>query len=138
MPEGYLSTHPGSNGYVIDNTDGLAITDGQAIEIFVGGYWIPGHIASSSTASRPSLTENTNRAPQHYGAYIITSNSVEDTVMEASEESFPASDAPAWTTTPHTSPSVVTSTSILDGYYFSASADGSICGLCLGMKVRTK
>ena len=59
-------------------------------------------------------------------------------VTEASEGSFPASDPPSWTATRDRTPPLQDAARVVNGYYFIADADSSICGLCIGMQVRTR
>jgi len=59
-------------------------------------------------------------------------------VTETSEESFPASDPPAWATNHKQTPLASGSPYIVNSYYFIADADSSICGLCTGMQIRTR
>ena len=59
--------------YAIGGPDGPQITEGKSLTIQLGGYWIAGHIERGGSIA--SIEE--------------------DTVEEASEESFPASDPPS-------------------------------------------
>lgn len=134
MMEGrlYVSSIPGS--YAIGSTKGPLLNRGQTVEILLGDQWIPGHIAYSSDYPNPSDSSAVTWLPRSIGAYSISSDEASDTVTESSEESFPASDSPAWTAP--SSPQL--RAAIVNGYYFIADADDSICGLCIGMQVRTK
>ena len=132
MPEGFLSigTTPGS--YAIDSLTGTDLVNEQAVEVFLAGQWIAGHIADSGNAINVSTTTTGNRSSLAAGMYHIADNKNDDSVMEASEESFPASDPPAWIETDND-----TILHTFHGPYFVADVDGSICGLCIGMRIRT-
>ncbi len=132
MIEGFLCASATPGGYAIDQAGNSNLARGEAIELFLAGNWISGHIAYSDGYIDPSQASRGNEQPQIVGAYYIAEDEVADNVMEASEESFPASDPPAWST-PHRRTG-----SLFNGAYFVADTDGSICGLCIGMRVRKK
>ena len=127
MKEGLLVAGALPGSYAIDNLLATDLVQGQPIEIYLGGNWIPGQFVSSSNA-----TTVKSGGSVRAGMYHISADKSEDTVLESSEESFPASDPPAWSED-DTAPSTV-----IGGPYFVAAKDGSICGLCTGMRVRVE
>ena len=68
---------------------------------------------------------------------VSLSSDNEETVEEASEESFPSSDPPAWSGRDEGS-AIAKGLENDNGYYFVADADHTICGLHVGMLVRTR
>ncbi len=134
MIEGMLYALPTTGSYAIGNEDGPDIVSAQVVEVFLGGQWIRGHVKHSREQSHQVEEPRSSATPQHRGAYHLASNAAPDPVIEASKESFPASDPPAWIDERGTEPRP--NENISDGYYFVADSDGSICGLCIGMRVR--
>lgn len=115
MSEGklYRATGAGQR-YTIGGPNGSVLALGQAIDVLLGGFWISGHTRS---AVKPEENKN-------------------GMLDEASEESFPASDAPAWSSSSLTASQQEKST--VDNLLFIADADGNICGLHEGMYIRTR
>ena len=126
MTEGKLYANINYSNYMLGSIDGPDITEGQAIEVFLGSHWIPGHIGYSHT---DTSEEATQRVAQHDGSYQIPDEDVPDSVTLASEESFPASDPPALDEDKPVA-------RVVGGYYFRADDDGSVCGLCVGMHIK--
>ncbi len=135
MIDGKLCASANAGNYAVGSPYNPDLTVGQVVELFLGGYWIPGRITSSDYSFDASSSTVTSTRTQSIGAYQLPSDDVEDTVTEASEESFPASDSPAWTADTDRSEDTI---NIGNGYYFVADADSSICGLCIGMHIRIK
>ena len=119
-----------SDAYSLGTPDGPDLVNGQALAILLGGHWITGRVKYSADVLDAEGTEN-----QREGTYHLGQPDKSDTINEASEESFPASDAPAWSLDDQTD-HFSTANKTVAGYYFVADADQSICGLCVGMQVR--
>ncbi len=131
MVEGilYASANPGC--YVIDSKNSYDISAGQPVEILLGGHWIPGHIAYHIRG----INSSDELDSESKGAYHLTNYDSSDEVTEASKESFPASDPPEWIGQRQPSHN---GSLIVPGYYFIADSDNTVCGLCVGMHVRTR
>lgn len=127
MFEGQLFASATPGGYAIGTVNGPDLVNGQAIDLLLGGRWITGRIQHSKQ-SVPAT------GLQHNGTYNLNREQY-DTVMEASEESFPASDSPAWSASSQVS--TPPATDVTDGYHFVADEGGTICGICVGMQIRT-
>lgn len=124
MTEGKLYANINYSNYMLGSIDGPDIAEGQAIEVLLGGHWISGHVGYSHTSE-----EAAQQVDQHIGSYQIPDENVPDSVTLASEESFPASDPPALDEDKPIA-------RVVGGYYFSADADESVCGLCIGMHIK--
>ena len=127
MTEGTLYANVNYRNYMLGSPEGPDVIEGQAVEVFLGGHWIPGHIHYSHPTS--SIQKAQQQKVQDTGAYQLTQENALDTVDLSSELSFPASDPPA---IDDEQPQA----RVVGGYYFRANADGSVCGLCIGMRIK--
>jgi hypothetical protein len=126
MTEGKLYANTNYSNYMLGSVDGPDITEGLAVEVLLGGQWIPGQIGYSHAETPEGAAQ---RVAQPVGSYQIPDEDVPDNVTIASEESFPASDPPALDEDEPIA-------RVVGGYYFKADADGSVCGLCVGMQIK--
>jgi hypothetical protein len=133
MFEGKLFASKLPNSYAIGTPNGPDLVNGQALDVLLGGHWIAGRIRYSGDTLHVA-----DIGGQHVGAYKQGYTSGDDTVIEASEESFPASDSPAWSSRVDQVASPATGVNTTAGYYFLADDDQSICGICVGMQIRIR
>ena len=146
MSEGKLYASTYSQNYAIGCTDDLQITCDQQVEIYLGEQWIPGRIHRSGVCSTPSndgvcSTPSNDGVQGHLqepgGYYVFLGEDDDGVVTASSEESFPASDSPAWTMS-RKEAQQRRHNRLAKGDYFVADVDGTICGLCIGMRVRLR
>lgn len=133
MFEGKLFASKLPNSYAIGTPNGPDLVNGQALDVLLGGHWIAGRIRYSD-----DTLHVVDIAGQHVGAYKQSHVDGDDTVIEASEESFPASDSPAWSSRADQVALSSAGVSTTAGYYFLADDDQSICGICVGMQIRIR
>jgi Domain of unknown function (DUF5348) len=121
--------------YALDDLEtGHDLTSGEPIAILLGGQWTPGRIEHSGHSGGPgcyhiadsgrkqSQRPNTPKTQEDY------EQSVTPRVRAALQEGMSLADALSQVTG-----QVV---DLFCGYYFIASLDGAVCGLCTGMHVR--
>lgn len=132
MSEEKLFASKLSGAYAVGTHAGPDLVNGQALEVLLGGHWITGRVHYSNETAEAGGTDS-----QRAGTYPQSSTMEEDTVDEASEESFPASDSPAWASADQSDQSSLAGKHTTAGYYFVADEDHSICGLCVGMQIRS-
>ena len=116
--------------YALDDGEtGHDLTAGEPVAIFLGGQWIEGHIEHSGHYEEPGCyaISDSGKSRKHQGpqtqaefqasmhAAIAQGTSLQDALQSVSSQ---VSD-------------------VFCGYYFSA-ADGTVSGLCTGMKVRLR
>jgi hypothetical protein len=130
MSEGNLFASKLPGAYAVGTPDGPDLVSGQALDLLLGGHWITGRVKYSG-----DVLDTDNSDSQRKGTYNHSRTDEYDTVAEASEESFPASDAPAWSSDDQADQSPESGKPAV-GYYFVADEDQSICGLCVGMQIR--
>jgi len=133
--EGTLYASSISDGFALGSPEGPVLIAGQVIELLVEDDWVAGQIVNQDGVDNKSadkLKSSTSAASKDE-----TGDRANDSVTEASEESFPASDPPAWTTAREDATEQDGSERISGGYYFKASADSRVYELREGMHVRT-
>ena len=90
MFKGKLFASKLPNSYAIGTPNGPDLVDGQALDVLLGGHWIAGRIRYSDDTLHVVDIDG-----QHVGAYKQNHVDGDDTVVEASEESFqPATHQP--------------------------------------------
>ena len=130
-----LVTSSNRGRYALDDPEtGHDLTSGESIAILLGGQWIPGHIEHSGhddgtgcyhiadSDLKQSQRSDTPKTQEDY------EQSVTPRVRAALQEGMSLADALSKATG-----QVV---DLFCGYYFIASSDGAVCGLCTGMHVR--
>lgn len=138
MTDNTISTLvPSSNRgrYALDDSEhGHDLTSGEPIAILLGGQWITGRIEHSAhygdagcyhiadSGRKSSQRSDTPKTQEEYERTITPR------VRAALQEGMSLADALSKATG-----QVV---DLFCGYYFIASGDGAVCGLCTGMQVR--
>jgi hypothetical protein len=121
--------------YALDDPEtGHDLTSGEPIAILLGGQWIPGrieHSGHSGDAGCYHIADSgrkQSRRPDTPTTQEDYEQSVTPRVRAALQEGMSLADALSQATG-----QVV---DLFCGYYFLASRDGAVCGLCTSMYIR--
>jgi hypothetical protein len=121
--------------YALDDPDhGHDLTSGESIAVLLGGQWMTGHIEHSSHYGGPGCYHiaDSGRTSSQRSDTPKTQAEFEQSVTlrvrAAIQQGMSLADALSKETG-----QVV---DLFCGYYFIASLDGAVCGLCTGMHVR--
>jgi hypothetical protein len=133
--EGTLYASSISDGFALGSPEGPVLIAGQVIELLVDDDWVAGQIVNKNSVDNRSAAKL--KASPSTASHDATSDRANDSVTEASEESFPASDAPAWTSRRDDAAELDGSERLSGGYYFKASEDSRVYELRKGMQVHT-
>jgi hypothetical protein len=128
---------PSSNRgrYALDDSEhGHDLTTGEPVAVLLGGQWTLGHIQHSGayngrgcyhiadSGRRYSERPDKPKTPEDFERAVKTR------VRVAMQEGMSLADA--------MSAATHQTVDLFCGYYFIASGDGAVCGLCTGMLVR--
>jgi hypothetical protein len=133
--EGTLFASSISDGFAIGSPEGPVLIAGQVVELLVDDEWIAGQIVNKNSVDNKA--DKKIESTPSVSSPNRTSDRATDSVTEASEESFPASDPPAWTDRREDAAELDSSAKLSGGYNFQASANGKVYELREGMQVRT-
>lgn len=134
--EGVLVPSSNRGRYAVDDSEGHDITSGEHIAINLGGTWIEGHIEGSGSYDYSGCYNISDSGRPHRGPGTTTSTMPhEPLTQEVLQQRVQAAMREGMSLADALDAASGRISALFRGYYFIAH-DGTVCGLCTGMKVR--